>query len=323
MTTLAIDRYLPPGFLHESLARDARAGLTATPKTLPPKWFYDETGSELFEQITRLCEYYPTRAEREILSSRSPEIVAMADADTLVELGSGSSEKTRLLLDAMRAVDRLDRYVPVDVSESAVVAAAEALRGDYPTLAVHAIVADFEHQLDLLPREGRRLVAFLGGTIGNFEPEPRLAFLRTLREVTGEHDTLLVGTDLVKSPDLLLPAYDDAKGVTAAFNRNVLYVINRELKADFAPEAFAHVAVWDEEREWIEMRLRSTRDQRVHIAALDLSVDFADGEEVRTEVSAKFRRETLREDLEAAGFMLQHWWTDAGSRFALSLARPV
>lgn len=323
MTSLHIDRHLPADFLYESLARDARDGLAATPKSLPPKWFYDEVGSELFEQITRVSDYYLTQAEREILSSHSSEIIALADADTLIELGSGSSEKARLLLDPMRRVERLACYVPVDVSESSLLAAGETLIEDYPGLAVHAVLADFEHQLHALPRDGRRLIAFLAGTIGNFEPGPRARFLAELRAGMTGTDTLLVGFDLVKSPEMLLPAYADARGVTAAFNRNVLNVLNRELKADFDPETFEHVAVWDEDELWIEMRLRSMREQEAYVGALDLTVHFDEGEELRTEVSAKFERDGVRRELTEAGFRLQHWWTDAGGRFALALARPV
>jgi L-histidine N-alpha-methyltransferase len=315
-----VENLLPPDFLGEALRTDARRGLTSDPKWLPPKWFYDEHGSVLFEEITRLPEYYPTRAEREILETRADEIAADSDATALVELGSGSSEKSRVLLDAMRRHDTLERYVPVDVSESALAEAAEALRAEYPGLAVHALVADFEHQLGQLPAGGRRMVAFLGGTIGNLVPADRAVFLADLRRTLVPGDTLLLGTDLVKSPDVLVPAYDDAAGVTAAFNKNVLAVLNRELKADFDLDAFDHVARWDAEHEWIEMRLRSRRAQNVYVAGLDLDVHFADGEEMRTEVSAKFQREGVTAELEAAGFALSDWWTDSDGRFALSLS---
>jgi L-histidine N-alpha-methyltransferase len=317
---LVIENLLPPDFLSEALRADALRGLTSTPKVLPPKWFYDERGSALFEEITRLPEYYPTRAEREILLDRAAEIAVASGATTLVELGSGSSEKTRVLLDGLREVGSLERYVPVDVSDSALLEAAEALRAEYPGLGVHAVVADFEHQLDRLPRGGRRLVAFLGGTIGNLVPADRAPFLASLRDTLQPGDTLLLGTDLVKSPTVLVPAYDDAAGVTADFNRNVLYVLNRELKADFEPDSFEHVAVWDPHEEWIEMRLRSRRQQSVHVAALELDVEFAAGEELRTEVSAKFRRERVASELASAGFDLAHWWVDADQRFALSLS---
>ena len=317
-----VERHLPRDFLDRALRADARRGLTAEPKWLPPKWFYDAAGSELFERITRLPEYYPTRAEREILAERSAEIAAIARARTLVELGSGSSEKTRLLLSALGAEGSLRAYVPADVSESALVAAAAGLRADFPGLLVRPMVMDFEHQLDRLPRDPARLVVFLGGTIGNLEPEQRRLFLAAVRASLGAGDALLLGTDLVKSPDVLVPAYDDAAGVTAAFNRNVLAVLNRELGADFDLAAFAHRAVWDPRAEWIEMRLRSVRPQLVHVPALALDVSFAEGEELRTEISAKFTRDGLERELAGAGLVVDRWWTDAAGRFALSLSRP-
>jgi L-histidine N-alpha-methyltransferase len=315
-----VDRHLSEDFLATTLAADVRAGLTSTPKYLPPKWFYDERGSELFEDITRLPEYYPTRAEAEILRAHAADIAARSAADTLVELGSGSSEKTRILLDAMLAAGTLRRYVPVDVSESALIGAGEALLGDYPQLEVHAVLADFEHHLDQLPEGGRRLVAFLGGTIGNLLPGARRDFLAELRRGLVRGDSLLLGTGLVIDPDVLVPAYDDAAGVTAEFNLNVLSVLRRELGATVDPAEFEHVAVWDPEKEWIEMRLRARSAQRVEIPALDLTVDFAAGEEMRTEISAKFRREGAAEELAAAGFRLDAWWTDSADRFALALA---
>ncbi|HEY3717055.1 MAG TPA: L-histidine N(alpha)-methyltransferase [Jatrophihabitantaceae bacterium] len=318
--SLIVDNHLPADFLSAALREDVLRGLTATPKSLPPKWFYDDRGSELFEQITRLPEYYPTRAERSILVERAAEIAAASRADTLVELGAGSAEKTRLLLDALRDSGALRRFVPVDVSEGALRAAATAILTDYPGLTVHAVVADFEQHLDRLPAGGRRMVAFLGGTIGNLVPDQRAVFLRSVRDTLTPGETLLLGTDLVKSPDVLVPAYDDAAGVTAEFNKNVLDVVDRELKADFDPDEFAHVAIWDAEAEWIEMRLRSLRDQRVRIELLNLDVSFARGEEMRTEVSAKFRREGVTAELDAAGFDLTEWWTDNEGRFGLSLA---
>ena len=318
---LTVDNHLPADFLTASLRADALRGLTATPKWLPPKWFYDERGSELFEQITELPEYYPTRAERSILRERSAQITAVSGATTLVELGAGSAEKTRLLLDALRDAGTLRRYVPVDVSEAALRQAAAGILADYPGLDVHAVVADFEQHLDRLPAGGRRMVAFLGGTIGNLVPDERAAFLRDVRANLVPGDTLLLGTDLVKSPEVLVPAYDDAAGVTAQFNKNVLHVLNRELKADFDPDAFVHVARWDSAAEWIEMRLRSLADQIVRVELLGLDVHFARGEEMRTEVSAKFRREGVAAELTAAGFEPDRWWTDAEGRFGLSLAR--
>jgi L-histidine N-alpha-methyltransferase len=318
--SLTVDNHLPADFLSAALRADVLRGLTATPKWLPPKWFYDDRGSELFDEITRLPEYYPTRAERSILLERAADIAARTQADTLVELGAGSAEKTRLLLDALRGAGTLRRFVPVDVSEGALRQAATGILADYPGLSVHAVVADFEQHLDRLPDGGRRLVAFLGGTIGNLVPAERAAFLRSIRATLAPGESLLLGTDLVKSPDVLVPAYDDAAGVTAEFNKNVLYVVDRELKADFDPDAFAHVAIWNAEAEWIEMRLRSLRDQRVRIELLNLDVAFERGEEMRTEVSAKFRREGVAAELDAAGFDLTEWWTDAEGRFGLSLA---
>ncbi|MFF2954608.1 L-histidine N(alpha)-methyltransferase [Kitasatospora sp. NPDC057965] len=323
MSTFDLTRLLPADHFSTALRHDVRTGLTAEPKTLPPKWFYDARGSELFEEITRLPEYYPTRAERAILTARAGEIAAATRARTLVELGSGSSEKTRLLLDALRDLGTLEAYVPVDVSESALTAAGEALATEYPDLAVHGVLADFTARLGLPVAGGPRLVAFLGGTLGNLLPAERAAFLRGLRAALDPGDFLLLGTDLVKDPAVLVAAYDDAAGVTAEFNRNVLAVLNRELGADFEPETFAHVAHWDAEREWIEMRLRSLVSQTVKIPALDLPVHFAEGEELRTEVSAKFRRERVAEELSAAGLELAAWWTDEQGRFGLSLARPA
>jgi L-histidine N-alpha-methyltransferase len=315
-----IDHYLTADDLAASLRRDVRAGLTSTPKVLPPKYFYDGRGSELFEHITRLPEYYQTRAEATILGERADDIADLTKARTLVELGSGSSEKTHLLLRALREVGSLETYVPVDVSEDAITWALPGLVAEYPGLEVHGIVADFERHLERLPQGGPRLVAFLGGTIGNFEPAQRAAFLSALGGTLEPGDALLLGTDLVKDPERLVRAYDDSAGVTAEFNLNVLRVIDRELGADFDVDAFEHVAVWDADQEWIEMRLRSRVDQRVDVPALDLTVDFAAGEEMRTEVSAKFRERKVAAELAAAGLRLAHWWTDRPGDFALSLS---
>jgi L-histidine Nalpha-methyltransferase len=312
-----IDVHLTPDYAARTLRDDVRAGLTADPKWLPPKWFYDARGSELFEEITRLPEYYPTRAEREILIDRAGEIAAASGARTLVELGSGSSEKTRHLLDAL---PDLHSYVPVDVSESALRGAADALLKERPGLSVHALIADFTAGLSLPKTPGPRLVAFLGGTLGNLLPGERSVFLKSVRDLLAPGDTLLLGTDLVKDEEVLVAAYDDAAGVTAAFNRNVLSVVDRELGADFVPEDFAHVARWNPQEEWIEMRLRARRSLTVKIPELDLVVPFEAGEELRTEVSAKFREDGVRGELAGAGLRLAHWWTDAGDRFALSLS---
>jgi L-histidine N-alpha-methyltransferase len=304
-----------------SLEEDARRGLTATPKDIPPKWFYDERGSELFDEITRLPEYYPTRAERSILDARAPDIARATDADTLVELGSGTSEKTRILLDALREAGTLQRFMPFDVSKQTLHDAAAAIEGDYPGLDVHPVVGDFDNDLDLIPRRGRRVVAFLGGTIGNLLPSDRSRFLADIAHGLQPGDHFLLGTDLVKDTRRLEAAYNDSRGITAEFNKNVLHVMNRELGADFDVEQFDHVAVFVPSEEWIEMRLRSRIDQRVHVEVLALDVGFAAGEEMRTEVSAKFRRAGVERELSAAGLELVRWWTDAAGDFALSLSR--
>jgi L-histidine Nalpha-methyltransferase len=322
----SLDRRLPPGFLEEALRADALTGLTEKPKSLPPKWFYDAQGSALFDKITELPEYYPTQAEREILRANAASIAALTRARTLVELGSGSSDKTRLLLDALRAEGTLACYVPVDVSEPALVAAGAALSAEYPGLDVRAVVSDFEERLGF-PQDGQaaspRLVAFLGSTIGNLEPAQRAAFLNRVRAQLRPGDFFLLGTDLVKDPATLVAAYDDESGVTAAFNKNVLAVLNTQLGADFDLDAFEHVAVWNADAEWIEMRLRSGTAQTVRLPGIGLTVEFADGEEMRTEVSAKFRREGVTAELAAAGFAMRSWWTDAAAQFGLSLWGPA
>ena len=323
MNRPTLEVYLDDHDLTRSLHADARTGLTASPKWLPPRWFYDARGSELFEEITRLDEYYPTRAEREILVERAGEIAVATKAKTLIELGSGSSEKTRLLLSALRTHGSLGAFVPLDVSGSALREAMDRIVADYPALDVHGIVGDFTRHLGRLPTGGTRLVAFLGGTIGNLLPTERADFLADLRGALEPGDWLLLGTDLVKDPAVLVAAYDDAAGVTAEFNRNVLRVLNRELGADFEVDAFAHVAVWDAGQEWIEMRLRAEKAMTVRLPALDLTVRFAAGEELRTEVSAKFRRGGVARELAAAGFAPRHWWTDGQGRFAQSLAEAV
>jgi L-histidine N-alpha-methyltransferase len=320
--TMSLTYHLEPDHAAAALRADALAGLTATPKTLPPRWFYDERGSELFDRITRLPEYYPTRVERSVLELRAGEIAAASGADTLVELGSGTSDKTRLLLTALDKTGTLRRFVPFDVDPSVLRAAGTAITSEYPQVSVEAVVGDFTRHLADLPRSvsGRRLVAFLGSTIGNLEPGPRAEFLAELTATLQPGDSFLLGTDLVKDPGRLVRAYDDADGVTAAFNRNVLAVLDRELKADFDPDAFEHVALWDAENEWIEMRLRSRIDQLVTVADLDLHVRFAAGEDLRTEVSAKFRRERVEQELASAGLLMTHWWTDPLSEFAVSLS---
>ncbi len=312
--------HLDPGALARQMADDVREGLTATPKTLPPKYFYDAHGSRLFDEITRLPEYYPTRCERGILEARAGEVARLSGADTLIELGSGTSEKTHLLLDALAAGGRLRRIVAFDVSEATLRHAAGTLAREYPEASVHAVVGDFEHHLSALPGGGRRLVAFLGGTIGNLAPEQRASFLSELTAVLEPGDSLLLGTDLVKDADRLEAAYDDAGGVTADFNRNVLRVVNRELGADFVPEQFDHVARFDADEEWIEMWLRSDDAQQVQVPALGITVAYEAGEAMRTEISAKFRRSGVESELGNADLSVARWWTDPDGDFAVSLS---
>lgn len=318
-----LDVHLTDGDADRALRADAAAGLTAVPKTLPPKWFYDARGSALFEDITELPEYYPTRTEAALLARSVDEIAVASGAQTLVELGSGSSSKTRLLLDAFARTGTLRRYVPQDVSESALRLAIDALAGEYPDLELHGVVGDFTKHLDRLPREGRRMVAFLGGTIGNLTRAERYAFLAQLRGVLEPGEQLLLGTGLVVDESVMVPAYDDAAGVTAEFNRNVLHVLNRELRADFDVDAFAHRALWDAENSWIEMRLVAQRAMTVHVPELDLTVEFAEGEEMRTEISTKFRPDGVAEALEATGYAVAQTWTDDDARFSLTLATAV
>ncbi|MFV2112622.1 L-histidine N(alpha)-methyltransferase [Micromonospora sp. LOL_025] len=319
MSAEPLEIHLEEQDLGRSLREDVRTGLTAEEKWLPPKWFYDARGSELFEEITRLPEYYPTRAERAVLAERAATIAELTGAKTLIELGSGSSEKTRLLLDAFTRRGGLGTFVPLDVSVSALRQSTAEIAADYPGLRVRGIVGDFTRHLDRLPTGGRRLVLFLGGTIGNLLPAERARFLAAMRAALEPGDWLLIGTDLVKDPAVVVPAYDDAAGVTAEFNRNVLRVVNRELGADFDPAGFAHVALWDAQREWIEMRLRARRPMRVRV--LDLTVDFAEGEELRTEVSAKFRPEGIAAELGSARFAAHDFWTDPDGLFGVTLAR--
>jgi L-histidine N-alpha-methyltransferase len=321
-STVTVDVLVHPGDFLSQIRADAARGLTATPKELPPKWFYDDRGSELFERITRLPEYYPTRREREILRNRSAEIVAVARADTLVELGSGTSEKTRLLLRAMRDAGTLRRFVPFDVSEQTLRRAASAVADEYEGIEITAIAGDFERHLDAIPREGHRLIAFLGGTIGNLYPPQRAHFLRTVAEQMGSRDAFLLGTDLVKDASRLHAAYNDAEGVTAEFNKNVLLVLNQNLGSSFDPVRFGHVARWDAANEWIEMALRANSAFMVEIPDLDLTVAFKEDEEMRTEISARFRPEGLRAELAAAGLRLVGWWTDVRDDFAVSLSVP-
>ena len=306
-----------------ALAADVGAGLASVPKELPPKWFYDDEGSRLFGEITRLVEYYPTRREHEILRRAAPDVAARSGAGTLVELGSGFSAKTRLLLDAMAGAGTLEGFVPFDVNEAALRATAAAAAEAYPTVAVHGVVGEFGSDLQALPRDGRRLVALLGGTIGNFTRPARRAFLAEIAGMSEVGEMFLLGADLVKDRDRLIAAYDDAAGVTGEFNRNVLHVINRRLDADFDPERFVHVATYDEETQCVEMWLRSDGPQVVHVRRLGLRVAFADGEAMRTEISAKFRLEQIGAELAAANFGVVGQWLDGEGDFSLTLAERV
>jgi L-histidine N-alpha-methyltransferase len=315
---------LPPGGPLSGMAADVRAGLTSPFKELSPRYFYDERGSELFEQITELEEYYPTRSERAILEARATEICEAANRPaSLIELGSGSARKTRVLLDAMRCAGCLETYCPVDISEEITRDTAERIATEYEGINVRGLVCDFEFDLERVPVEGPRVIALLGGTIGNFAPHQRAGFLRRICNLLGPEDSFLLGTDLVKDPGILEAAYNDSKGVTADFNKNVLAVLNRELDADFEIDSFEHVARWDPENLWVDIRLRSLANQVVNLNALDMLVPFGAGEEMRTEISTKFLRAGLEGIYAEAGLHLTDWWTDPEGLYALSLGRPA
>jgi L-histidine N-alpha-methyltransferase len=318
---IRIDCYIDDGVPH-SIADEVREGLSRPLKELPPKYFYDARGSQLFDQITNLPEYYPTRCERSILNRYAPEIVESTGAQELVELGSGTASKTRALLYAMAGAGTLERYLPFDVDESVVHACAVELLELYPGLSVHGVVGDFERDLERVPDGERRLFAFLGGTIGNFYPAERNAFLARVRELMNEGDHLLIGTDLVKDRHVLEAAYNDSQGVTAEFNRNILRVLNDGLDADFDPAAFEHVAFFDEANSWIEMRLRANGAQQVRIHGADLEIEFEDGEEIRTEISSKFTRDAVARELAGAGLGLDDFFTDDGGLFGVAFASP-
>jgi L-histidine N-alpha-methyltransferase len=317
--TVTVDVLLGPDEWRDGLLRDARAGLATRPRTLAPTWLYDEVGSALYDEITRLPEYYPARTERSILDRFAGEMILAADADTLVELGSGTSDKTRALLDAMAAAGALRRYVPFDVAESTLRSSAERIATDYG-IEVHGVVGDFRRHLADVTAGGTRLFAFLGGTIGNLDPDERATMLGELADAMAPGDSLLVGTDLLKDRGRLVRAYDDAAGVTAAFNKNVLTVLDAELGATFDPDDFDHVAVFDERHGWIEMRLRARRTHTVDVPALGLRLDLAAGEELRTEISTKFRPGQIGEELASAGLVPTDRWTDPAGDFALTLA---
>jgi L-histidine N-alpha-methyltransferase len=318
-----VEVHLPPGGPLSGMAADVRIGLTKPFKELSPRYFYDERGSELFEAITETPEYYPTRAERAILAAHSPAIVAAAGRPaTLIELGSGSAAKTGVLLDAMRDAGCLRAYAPVDISEEITRHTAARIAEEYD-LAVHGMVCDFERDLERIPLGGPRLIAFLGGTVGNFEPQQRASFLSRVANLLAPEDRFLLGTDLIKDAATLEAAYDDAAGVTAAFNKNVLAVLNRRLGADFDLDAFEHVAFFDEENLFMDIRLRSLRRQLVTFNDLGMTVAFGRGEEMRTEISTKFARPGLEGIYAEAGLVLCDWWTDPEGLFGLSLARAV
>jgi L-histidine N-alpha-methyltransferase len=312
---------LEPGWEQGSLVEDVRRGLGSIPRTLPPKWLYDDAGSRLFDEITTLPDYYPTEAERSILRDHADDIAAASDATTLVELGSGTSDKTRLLLSALRGTGRLSRFVPVDVSEETLRSAARRLSREFPGLEVQALVGDFTLHLGHLPEGGRRMVAFLGGTIGNFYVEERAAFLGALADQLAPGDWLLLGTDLVKSADRLIAAYDDPGGVTERFIRNSLAVLNRELGADFDLTAYSYVPFWDSRLQRMDLRLRAETPQHVRVPGAGLELDLAMGEEIRVEISTKFRIEQVRTELAEVGFDVTETWTDDAGDYALTLAR--
>ena len=318
---IAVD--LPVGGALAGMAEVVREGLSCPFKELPPKYFYDERGSELFERITELPEYYPTRSEREILTREAAAIVAAACPRTLIELGSGAATKSRVLLDAMSAAGTLETYVPVDISEGITRRVAAELVEEYPRLAVEGIVCDYETHLERIPRPEGALIAFLGGTIGNFRPAARRSFLARVATLMYPGDRFLLGTDLVKDRATLEAAYNDSEGVTAEFNKNVLAVLNRELGANFDLGAYEHVAFWDDENEWIDIRLRALGEQFVDLVSLDMRAHFSRNEEMRTEISTKFTRERIESSYADAGLELTDWWTDADGLYALSLARRV
>jgi L-histidine Nalpha-methyltransferase len=324
MTRFYLDRHLPPDFFINALHADAREGLTASPKHIPSKWFYDSKGSEIYEKITQLPEYYPFRVEGGILEAVADEIAAATRASSIIEFGSGSADKTDILLRALRRTGTLHTYTSIDISESALLAAGSRLIAEYPGLSVRAVLADFETQAETLAAHespSPRLVLFLGGSIGQLRPGQRAEFLRTLRGAFRQGDMLLLGVDLVKDPAKLMAAYDDSAGVSTSFNKNLLSVLNAHVGADFNPDAFDHVVTWHSEAECVAMWLQSRISQVVRLSEIDLSVDFAAGERIRTSISTKFRPDGIRTELECAGFAPHHWWTDPDGQYALSLSR--
>ena len=317
-----VDVLLDPQERRRALLEATAAGLRSTPQRVPTIWLYDERGSQLFDEITRLPEYYPTRCEREILDGRAAEIARLTRAETLVELGSGTSEKTRLLLHALEREGSLQRFVPLDVSEEVLVESAREIADEHPALEVHAVVGDFERHLPEVPKRGRTLVAMLGSTIGNFVPEARARFLGVLGRCLGGGDALLLGVDLVKDPARIEAAYNDSAGLSERFQRNALEHLDRELGSSFARARLAYRAAWDPANEWVDIGFRSEVEQVVPVPALELEVELAEGERLRMEVSTKFRRERLERELHEAGMALERWWTDASEGFAVTLVAP-
>ena len=300
---------------------ELRAALLETPRRIPTRYFYDRRGSELFERITELPEYYPTRAETRLLEARADEIAGSTGAEELVELGSGAASKTRILLDAMARAGNLRTYVPLDVTESMVRRAAGELAAAYPELTVHGLVADFHHHLDQIPAGEPRLVIFLGSTIGNLRPDEAVAFLRGIAAPMAPGDFFLLGVDLIKETAVIEAAYNDSAGLTAEFNRNILRVINRLAGGDFVPERFAHRAFFDPTNSWIEMRLVAQGAQNVLLRELELILELADGDEILTEISCKYERPLVESMLAAGGFALERWFANEDGLFGLALAR--
>ncbi len=323
MTTTTIhkiDTYIDSGFQQRELEKDVREGFGKEAKELPAKWFYDERGSQLFEQIMALPEYYLTNTEQKILDTHASEIAEITQADTLVELGSGNSEKTMVLLQAMTGIGHCQRFVPFDVCESAVVASLDAVQEAHPNIEAHGVVGDFHHHLEKIPHEGRRLIVFLGGTIGNFRPEERKEFLTDISNSMDSGDHFLLGTDLVKDKNRLLYAYNDAQGITADFNLNILQVLNNELEADFDLSKFSHEAIYNDQQNWIEMRLKSSCKQEAFLAKLKMCVSFSAGEEILTEISAKFTEAGIAGELEVANLSVEKQWKDEAGDYLMTLA---
>jgi L-histidine N-alpha-methyltransferase len=317
-----IDVHLSPDEVRSQMRADALRGLQSKTKSIPPVWFYDERGSRLFEDITQLPEYYPTRAERALLEAHAPSIAELSKADTLVELGAGACDKTRVLLAALEATGTLSRYIPFDVSDEFLRSAATTLAEEFTSLDIHLVIGDFHQHLAEIPTEGRRMIAFLGGTIGNLNPTQRARFLFDLNCTMSSDDSLLIGTDLVKDRKRLVAAYDDGAGVTADFNRNVLHVLNEQLGGDFNPELFRHVALWNDEEQWIEMRLRAEEANEVALTGAGITVRFDEGEDLLTEISAKFTPDRVKRELSEAGFVVEGMWGAEGGEFLLTLAHP-